>query len=54
MKFSPIDKNKKRWALFIYNNCDKKEFNAYYKCYQSNEKNLKKGITSFEIDILNC
>ena len=53
MKFSPVDKNKKRWALLIYSNCDKKEFNAYYKCYQSNEKNLKKNITSFEMDILN-
>ena len=53
MKFVPVDKNRKRWALFIYYSCDRNEFNAYYKCFQSNEKDLKQSITSFKRDILN-
>ena len=52
IKFVPVDENKKRWALFIYYKTDKRENNAFYKCFQSNEKNIKKGITSLELDIL--
>ena len=53
MKFLPVDENKKRWALYIYYQCDKKEFNSYYKCFQSNEKDYKEQINSLERDILN-
>lgn len=53
MKFLPVDDNKKRWALFIYNRCDQKEFNSYYKCFQSNENDYKEQINSLEKDILN-
>lgn len=53
MKFLPVDENKKRWALFIYYKCDKKEFNVWYKCFQSNEDDYKENISSFEFDILN-
>ena len=52
MKFKPVDKHKKHWALFIYNSCDKGEYNAYYKCFQSKEKDLKESITSLKRDIL--
>jgi len=52
MKFAPIDENKKHWALFIYDSCDKAEYNAFYKCYQSNEKDLKVSIYDFEEDII--
>ena len=53
MKFGPVDKNRKRWALFVYYSCDFKEFNAFYKCFQSNEKDVKQSISSFKQDILN-
>ena len=52
MKFIAIDKNKKHWALYIYNGCDKHENNAFYKCFQSKEKNLKERISSLRQDIL--
>lgn len=52
VKFSPIDKNKKRWALFVYYSCDRNEYNAFYKCFQSKEKDIKINITSLERDIL--
>ena len=52
MKFKPVDDNKKRWALFIYHSCDKKEYNAFYKCFQSKEKDIKESITSLRKDIL--
>ena len=52
MKFKPVDKHKKRWALFLYHSCDRKEYNAYYKCFQSKENDIKENITSFEKDIL--
>lgn len=52
MKFKPVDKHKKRWALYIYYSCDKKEYNAYYKCFQSKERDIKETITSFEKDVL--
>ena len=53
MKFLPIDKNKKRWALFVYYKFDKNERDVYYKCFQSNENDYKEQINSFERDILN-
>ena len=52
MKFKPVDDNKKRWALFIYHSCDKKEYNAFYKCFQSDEKDLKESISSLKRDVL--
>ena len=52
MKFKPVDNNKKRWALFIYHSCDKKEYNAFYKCFQSKERDIKESITSLRKDIL--
>ena len=52
MKFRAIDKNKKHWALFIYNSCDKREDNAFYKCFQSKEKNHRERISSLRQDIL--
>ncbi|WP_295113381.1 restriction endonuclease subunit S [uncultured Methanobrevibacter sp.] len=52
MKFKPVDDNRKRWALFIYYSCDKSEYNAFYKCFQSNEKDVKESITSLKKDIL--
>lgn len=52
MKFKAIDKNKKHWALYIYNNCDRYENYAYYKCFQSRERNKKERISSFREDIL--
>lgn len=52
MKFKPVDKNKKRWALFIYYSCDKNEYNAFYKCFQSKEKDIKISISSLKEDIL--
>jgi len=52
MKFTPIDKNKKRWALFIYYSCDRNEYTAKYKCFQSREKDIKRSISSLEQDIL--
>ena len=52
MKFKPVDDNKKRWALFIYHSCDKKEYNAFYKCFQSKERDIKESITSLRKDIL--
>ena len=52
MKFKPVDKNKKRWALFIYYSCDKNEYNAFYKCFQSKEKDIKMSISSLKKDIL--
>lgn len=52
MKFKAVDKNKKHWALFIYNGCDKRENNAFYKCFQSKEPNQKVRISSLKHDIL--
>lgn len=52
MKFLPVDKNKKRWALFIYYKCDKKEIDVNYKCFQSKETDYKEQIHSFKRDIL--
>ena len=52
IKFCPIDDLKKRWALFIYYSCDRKEFNAFYKCFQSNEEDIKVNISSLEKDVL--
>lgn len=53
IKFKPIDKNKKRWALFIYHSCDKNQNNAFYRCFQSKENDVKVGISSLKKDILN-
>lgn len=52
MKFIPLDNRRKHWALYIYNNCDKYENNAFYKCFQSKENNYRQGISSFKEDIL--
>lgn len=52
IKFRAIDKNKKHWGLFIYYSCDRYEYDAFYKCFQSNEEDLKVGISSLEKDIL--
>lgn len=52
IKFSPIDDFKRRWALFIYYSCDKNEYNAFYRCFQSNEKDVKMSISSLKNDIL--
>ena len=52
IKFEPVDKNKKRWALFVYYSCDKKEFNAFYKCFQSKEDDVRVSISSLKKDIL--
>ncbi len=52
MKFVPLDNRRKHWALYIYNNCDKYEKNAFYKCFQSKERNYKQIISSFKDDIL--
>ena len=52
MKFKAMDDNKKHWALFIYNGCNKSKTTAFYKCFQSKEKNLKKRISSLKHEIL--
>ena len=52
IKFSPLDENKKHWALFVYYSCDRYENNAFYKCFQSNENNIKESIFSLTNDIL--
>ena len=52
MRFLPVDENKKRWALFVYYKCDEKEFNSYYKCFQSKETDYKEQIRSLKSDIL--
>ncbi|WP_405264459.1 restriction endonuclease subunit S [Methanobrevibacter sp.] len=52
IKFKAIDKNKKHWGLFIYYSCDKNEYNAKYKCFQSNEDDVKISISSLKKDIL--
>ena len=52
VKFKPVDKNKKRWALFIYYSCDKNENNAFYRCFQSKENNVKESIYSLRQNIL--
>lgn len=52
MKFVPIDENKKHWALFIYYSCDRGEYTAFYKCFQSREKDIERSISSLERDIL--
>lgn len=52
MKFRPTDKNKTNWALFVYYSCDKGEYNAFYKCFQSDETDLKESISSFKRDVL--
>ena len=51
MKFAPTD-DKKRWALYLYDGCDYREYNAFYKCYQSNENPLKISIYGLEEDII--
>ena len=53
VKFKPTDENNKHWALFVYYSCDKKEFNAFYKCFQSREDDIRVSISSLESDILN-
>ena len=52
IKFRAIDKNKKHWGLFIYYSCDRDEYNASYKCFQSNEEDVKISISSLKKDIL--
>ena len=52
IKFTPVDEHKKHWALFIYYSCDRQEFNAFYKCFQSNEKDIRQAITSLNHDVL--
>ncbi|WP_292600874.1 restriction endonuclease subunit S [Methanobrevibacter sp. UBA212] len=52
IKFKAIDKNKKHWRLFIYYSCDRDEYNAFYKCFQSNEKDVKISISSLKEDVL--
>ena len=52
IKFRPIDKNKKHWGLFIYYSCDYNEYNASYKCFQSNEDDVKISISDFKRDVL--
>ena len=52
IKFMSTDENKKHWALFIYYSCDRNENNAFYKCFQSDEKQVKDSIFSLELDIL--
>ncbi len=52
IKFSPTDKHKKNWALFIYYSCHKNGHKAYYKCFQSKEKDIKVNISSLKRDIL--
>lgn len=53
MKFKPVEDNKKRWALFIYYSCNKDEYSAFYKCFQSKEKDFRQSINSFIYNILN-
>lgn len=52
MKFAPLDDVKRHWALFLYDSCDYNEYNAFYKCYQSNEEDLKVSIYDFKDDII--
>lgn len=52
LKFKPVETNKKRWALFVYYSCDRNEFNAFYRCFQSKENDYKESISSFKKDIL--
>ena len=52
MKFVPLDDNKKHWALYLYDGCDRNEYNAFYKCYQSKQKPLKVSIYGLEEDII--
>ncbi len=52
IKFAPTDEDKKRWALFIYYSCDRSEFNASYRCFQSNEEDIRVRISSLKHDIL--
>lgn len=52
MKFRPTDDNKTNWALFVYYSCDYNEYNAFYKCFQSDEKDIKESINSLKRDIM--
>ena len=52
MKFTSLDDEKKHWALFLYDSCDYKEYNAFYKCYQSKQYDLKESIYDFKEDII--
>ena len=52
IKFEPTDENKKRWALFIYYSCDRDEYTAKYKCFQSRENDIERSISSLDHDIL--
>ena len=52
MKFVHLDDERKHWALFLYDSCDYHEYNAVYKCYQSNEEPLECSIYDFMDDII--
>ena len=52
IKFAPVEENKKRWALFIYYACDKNEYKARYRCFQSKEDDVIVNISSLKRDIL--
>lgn len=54
MKFSPIDKYKKHWGLFIYRKWEEKDYKtkAYYKCFQSREEDISVEIVSFKNNII--
>lgn len=52
IKFKAIDKNKKHWRLFIYYSFDKDDSIAFYKCFQSKEKDIKISVSDFKNDVL--
>ena len=52
IKFSPIDDYRKRWGLFIYYSYDRNKSTASYRCFQSNEEDIKVNISSLKEDIL--
>ena len=54
MKFTPTDKYKKHWGLFLYSkweNISHKNY-AFYKCFQSKEEDLNFEINSFKNNIV--
>lgn len=54
MKFSPTDKYKKHWGLFLYSKWENKSGINYasYKCFQSKEEDLNEKISSFKENII--
>ena len=54
MKFYPTDKYNKHWGLFLYSKWEKVSHvnYAFYKCFQSKEKDLQFEISSFKKNIV--